>query len=772
MIRQIVKRNGRTVPFDEKKIADAIFKAAKVLGGDNYEMAQDLAHQVVLYLEQQYGEVEPTVEQVQDAVEHTLIENGHSRTAKEYILYRAQRTRVREMNTKLMKIYEDLTFQDAEDNDVKRENANIDGDTPMGTMLKYGSEGAKQFCEMYILDPAYSKAHIDGDIHIHDMDFYTLTTTCCQIDIEKLFRGGFSTGHGFLREPNDIQSYAALGCIAIQSNQNDQHGGQSIPNFDYGMAHGVVKTFRKLYRKNLAKACELLCGMENAEETIKGMMNAIQEETGLYPILADDNGYREEEAKRLGEMMDPALAEHCQQFAHKSAAQETDRSTFQAMEALVHNLNTMHSRAGAQVPFSSINYGTDTSPEGRMVIKNILLATEAGLGNGETAIFPIHIFKVKEGINYNEGEPNYDLFKLACRVSAKRLFPNFSFLDAPFNLQYYKPGDPNTEVAYMGCRTRVMANVHDPSRETTFGRGNLSFTSVNLPRLAIKANHDVDLFFEMLDHEIDLVIDQLMARFRLQASKKVRNYPFLMGQGVWLDSDKLSPDDEVGEVLKHGTLTMGFIGLAECLKALTGYHHGESAESQKLGLEIIGYMRKRMDEESQKTGFNYSLIATPAEGLSGRFVRIDKKRYGIIPGVTDREYYTNSFHIPVYYEINAFDKIRLEAPYHALTNGGHITYVELDGDPSKNLEAFEAVVRCMKEAGVGYGSVNHPVDRDPVCGYTGIIDDVCPRCGRREGEGVSVAHLKRIGAYKNYNADTIGYHGDPHEEADRIPNKV
>ena len=772
MIRQIVKRDGRTVPFDKKKIADAIFKAAKVLGGDNYEMAQDLAHQVVLYLEQQYGEVEPTVEQVQDAVEHTLIENGHSRTAKEYILYRAQRTRVREMNTKLMKIYEDLTFQDAEDNDVKRENANIDGDTPMGTMLKYGSEGAKQFCEMYILDPAYSKAHIDGDIHIHDMDFYTLTTTCCQIDIEKLFRGGFSTGHGFLREPNDIQSYAALGCIAIQSNQNDQHGGQSIPNFDYGMAHGVVKTFRKLYRKNLAKACELLCGMENAEETIKGMMNAIQEETGLYPILADDNGYREEEAKRLGEMMDPALAEHCQQFAHKSAAQETDRSTFQAMEALVHNLNTMHSRAGAQVPFSSINYGTDTSPEGRMVIKNILLATEAGLGNGETAIFPIHIFKVKEGINYNEGEPNYDLFKLACRVSSKRLFPNFSFLDAPFNLQYYKPGDPNTEVAYMGCRTRVMANVHDPSRETTFGRGNLSFTSVNLPRLAIKANHDVDLFFEMLDHEIDLVIDQLMARFRLQASKKVRNYPFLMGQGVWLDSDKLSPDDEVGEVLKHGTLTMGFIGLAECLKALTGYHHGESAESQKLGLEIIGYMRKRMDEESQKTGFNYSLIATPAEGLSGRFVRIDKKRYGIIPGVTDREYYTNSFHIPVYYEINAFDKIRLEAPYHALTNGGHITYVELDGDPSKNLEAFEAVVRCMKEAGVGYGSVNHPVDRDPVCGYTGIIDDVCPRCGRREGEGVSVAHLKRIGAYKNYNADTIGYHGDPHEEADRIPNKV
>ena len=771
-LTKIRKRDGRLAEFNEEKIARAIEKAfnATYKPGRGEE-ARKLADEVLSILEVE-GQAQPDVEHIQDLVERVLMDNGYVQTAKSYILYREERSRAREMNTRLMKTYEDITFSKAKDSDIKRENANIDGDTAMGSMLKFGSEGAKQFYDMFVLNPDHARAHREGDIHIHDLDFLTLTTTCCQIDIKKLFEGGFSTGHGTLREPNDISSYAALCCIAIQSNQNDQHGGQSIPNFDYGMAHGVVKTFRKLYRKNLAKACELLCGMENAEETIKGMMNAIQEETGLYPILADDNGYREEEAKRLGEMMDPALAEHCQQFAHKSAAQETDRSTFQAMEALVHNLNTMHSRAGAQVPFSSINYGTDTSPEGRMVIKNILLATEAGLGNGETAIFPIHIFKVKEGINYNEGEPNYDLFKLACRVSSKRLFPNFSFLDAPFNLQYYKPGDPNTEVAYMGCRTRVMANVHDPSRETTFGRGNLSFTSVNLPRLAIKANHDVDLFFEMLDHEIDLVIDQLMARFRLQASKKVRNYPFLMGQGVWLDSDKLSPDDEVGEVLKHGTLTMGFIGLAECLKALTGYHHGESAESQKLGLEIIGYMRKRMDEESQKTGFNYSLIATPAEGLSGRFVRIDKKRYGIIPGVTDREYYTNSFHIPVYYEINAFDKIRLEAPYHALTNGGHITYVELDGDPSKNLEAFEAVVRCMKEAGVGYGSVNHPVDRDPVCGYTGIIDDVCPRCGRREGEGVSVAHLKRIGAYKNYNADTIGYHGDPHEEADRIPNKV
>ena len=371
------------------------------------------------------------------------------------------------------------------------------------------------------------------------------------------------------------------------------------------------------------------------------------------------------------------------------------------MEAFVHNLNTMHSRAGAQIPFSSINYGLDTTPEGRMVMKNVLLATEAGLGNGETPIFPIHIFKVKDGINYNEGEPNYDLFKLACRVSAKRLFPNFSFIDAPFNLKYYREGEPNTEVAYMGCRTRVMANTYDPAREVVFGRGNLSFTSVNLPRIAIRSHGSVEWFFEDLDRKIDLIIGQLLERFEIQCKKKVRNFPFLMGQGIWLDSDKLGPDDEVREVLKHGTLTLGFIGLAECLKALIGAHHGESREAQNLGLEIVGYMRKRMDEASRQYGLNFSLIATPAEGLSGRFVRMDKKKYGVIPGVTDREYYTNSFHVPVYYDISAFDKIAIEAPYHELTNGGHITYVELDGDPTTNLDAFESVVRAMKGAGVG-----------------------------------------------------------------------
>ena len=570
----------------------------------------------------------------------------------------------------------------------------------------------------------------------------------------------------------DIRSYSALACIAIQSNQNDQHGGQSVPNFDYSMAPGVRKPFRKLFRDNLAKALEVFGEDDNNEVDARALTERVEQETGKWACLAGGNGYDEAMAKALSETLDEKTVAKCMKFARKYADKETRKGTYQAMEALVHNLNTMHSRAGAQIPFSSLNYGTDTSPEGRLVMEQLLLATEAGLGNGETPIFPIHIFKVKEGVNYNEGDPNYDLFKLACRVSAKRMFPNFSFLDAPFNLQYYKPGHPETEVGYMGCRTRVMSNVCDPTREITYGRGNLSFTSVNLPRIAIRSHGDLDWFFEDLDRKIDLVIDQLLDRFRIQCGKRVRNYPFLMGEGVWLDSEKLGPDDEVGEVLKHGTLTLGFIGLAECLKALIGVHHGESDEAQNLGLEIVGHMRQRMDEATEKYHLNFSLIATPAEGLSGRFVKIDREKYGTIPGVTDRDYYTNSFHVPVYYPISAFEKIAREAPYHELTNGGHISYIELDGDPTQNLEAFEAVVRAMKEAGIGYGAINHPIDRDPICGYTGIIGEVCPRCGRREGEGVPLSKLQKLGLYKNYNSTTIGYHGDPAEEADRQPNTL
>ncbi len=774
MITTIRKRDGREVPFNIEKISNAIYKAAQATGGRNYDVSLELAEKVVDYMENCEHLTVPTVEQVQDTVEKVLIENGHARTAKVYIIYRSERSRVREMNTRLMQVYKGLTFVDAKENDIKRENANIDGDTSMGTMLKYGSEGAKQFNELFVLNPEHAKAHREGDIHIHDLDFLTLTTTCCQIDLVKLFDGGFSTGHGFLREPNDIVSYAALACIAIQSNQNDQHGGQSVPNFDYGMSKGVVKTYSKMYRRNLAKALELLGGVENGHDVAKDIAVHIRKEHDLFPVLSDNNGYRKlEETILMQEYHIPAeTVKSAQAFALKRAKIETDSTTYQAMEALVHNLNTMHSRAGAQIPFSSINYGMDTSPEGRMVIKNVLLATEAGLGNGETPVFPIHIFRVKEGVNYNPEDPNYDLFKLACRVSAKRLFPNFSFMDAPFNAKYYVEGNPDTEIAYMGCRTRVMQNYFDPNRQTTGGRGNLSFTSINLPRIALRAHGNIDLFFEDLDRKIDLVIAQLLERFEIQAKKKVRNYPFLMGQGIWIDSEKLGPDDEVREVLKHGTLTAGFIGLAEALKALVGKHHGESVEAQNLGLEIIGHMRKRMNEACEQYGLNFSLIATPAEGLSGRFVRMDKERFGIIEGVTDRSYYTNSFHVPVYYPISAFDKIKIEAPYHELTNGGHITYIEMDGDPTENLEAFESVVRCMKESGIGYGSVNHPVDRDPVCGFNGIINDECPKCGRKESDGQP--DFERIRRITGYLVGTLDRFNDAKraEVEDRVKHSI
>lgn len=745
MVNCIKKRDGRLAQFDINKIADAISKAFEAsTGKKEYSLCLDLAKQTVKEFDTSET-VEPNVEQIQDAVEKVLIKNGFVSTSKSYILYRAERTRIRNMNGRLMKTFEDITYKDATDSDIKRENANIDGNTAMGAMLKYGSEGAKHFNEMYVLKPEFSEAHRNGDIHIHDLDFYTLTTTCCQIDILKLFKDGFSTGHGVLREPNDIASYSSLACIAIQSNQNDQHGGQSIVNFDYGLAPGVKKTYKKRYCQDLSSAIELICGEVTGPEIKKIHKTLIDK--GLWPTLDYNEEYLKAEKEMLLDIgIDESIIEKCQKFARTKAEEETDKATYQAMESLIHNLNTMHSRAGAQTPFSSINYGMDTSTEGRMVVKNVLLVTEVGLGNGETPIFPIQIFRVKDGINFNPGEPNYDLFRLACRVSAKRLFPNFSFQDAPFNLQYYK-GTPETEIAYMGCRTRVIGNVYDPEREISNGRGNLSFTTINLPRIAILAEKNIEWFYEELDRKIDLVFEQLLERFEIQAKKKVNNYPFLMGEGVWIDSEKLNYNDEVREILKHGTLSVGFIGLAECLKALIGVHHGESETAQALGLEIVGHMRRRMDEMSEKTHLNFSLLATPAEGLSGRFVKIDKKKFGIIEGITDKEYYTNSFHIPVYFPISAFKKIQLEAPYHALTNAGHISYVELDGDPAKNVDAFEKVVRYMKTQGIGYGSINHPVDRDPVCGYSGIIGDTCPKCGRTEDEGPKFQRIRRITGY-------------------------
>ena len=738
MIQSIIKRDGRVVLYDQNKIAAAILRSMEASHDGNAADAARVANDVQRDLEGQFHNTSPNIEAIQDSVERQLMNHGFNAAAKAYILYRANRTRAREANTSLMKTIDEITNIDARVSDMKRDNANIDGNTAMGAMLQIGAAGAKAYNEMYLLRPEHAKAYREGDIHIHDFDFYSLTTTCCQIDILKLFHGGFSTGHGYLREPNSIQSYAALAAIAIQSNQNDQHGGQSIPNFDYGMAEGVAKTYRKAFTRRLKEAVEDYLDLPDEDAAIRELIAQAEESTGKTARLESDPAYLQTVASLLCSRyhLDASKADKLVKRAAARAYAKTDRDTQQAMEGFVHNLNTMHSRAGAQTPFSSINYGTDTTPEGRMVIRNILLALNAGLGHGETCIFPIHIFKVKEGVNYNEGDPNYDLFRLSCKVSAKRLFPNYTFLDSPFNLQYYVPGHPETEVATMGCRTRVMGNVYDPTRQIAYSRGNLSFTSINLPRLAIESHGDEQKFYQDLQAMLELVAQQLLDRFEIQASKHTYNFPFLMGQGVWLDSDKLSLQDDLREVLKHGTLSIGFIGLAETLTALYGHHHGEGEEYEKKGLEIIGFMRDFCDRKSQEMKMNFTLLATPAEGLSGRFIRMDQKRYGKIPGITDREYYTNSFHIPVWFPISVYDKIRLEAPYHALCNAGHISYVELDGDTARNVEAFESVVRCMHDFGVGYGSINHPVDRDPICGYVGIIGDVCPRCGRREGEQI------------------------------------
>lgn len=749
MIRFIVKRDGRKVSFNEDKISNAIRKALISAHPDDkstsqYEedLVEKLTRRVVSDIEKQNLE-EPSVENTQDIIEKVLIQEGMASEAKNFILYRQNRTNVRNYNTDLTKIYRDLTSKSTADMDLKRENANIDANAPMGLMLRFGSEGSKDYVRRYVLRPEHSIAHSRGDIHIHDLDFYMLTINCCQIGLKDLFKRGFSTGHGFLREPQSIQSAAALCCIAIQSNQNDMHGGQSIPLFEYDLAPYVAIS----YSKHL---CKVICiCLINDEADVSEIKEYCKELYDKYDTCLSDEVQALIKAKVLEVLKkydtDELDVTKNVDYIMSEAIKLTERETYQAMEALIHNLNSMQSRAGAQVPFSSINYGTGTQPEHRMIMKNVLLATDAGLGGGETPIFPVQIFKVKDGINTKKGDPNYDLFELACKVSAKRLFPNFSFLDAPYNAQYYKPGHPETEVALMGCRTRVVSNYYDKTKEIIPGRGNLSFTTINLPRLAIEAHGSISKFFESLDKMIYMVFDQLMDRFEIIAKKQVLNYPFLMGQGVWVDSDRLNPEDTIEDVIKNGTMSVGFIGLAECLVALIGKHHGESKEAYDLGYKIIKHMRDLTDKHTVDTGLNFSLFSTPAEGLSGRFVKIDKRLYGSIPGVTDREYYTNSFHVPVYYEISAADKIKIEGPFHALCNAGSISYIEMDGDLTKNVEAFKNVILYMKECGVGYGSINHPVDRCPVCNYVGIIGDVCPRCGRKDGEGVSIERLRKLG---------------------------
>lgn len=735
---------------------------------DMLVVADQLADEVVASVEESKN-YNPTVENIQDTVENILIENGHAKTAKEYILYRAERNKIRDMQNSLMKTFEDLTFSDAVDTEVKRENANIDGDSAMGTMLRYGSESAKEFNLLYLVSEEAAKEHAEGSMHIHDLDFLSLTFTCVQTDLEKLFNGGFNTGHGYLREPGGIRSYAALACIAIQSSQNDMHGGQSIPAFDHYMAPGVAKTFVKQIVNVVSDKYDS-DDYENIDEILVTLETGLKKYRKEHRLIMNEGGY-EFTSKLLYDLLGLSKEKAYKKII-KKAIKHADQHTYQAMEAVVSNLNSMHSRAGAQVPFSSLNFATDTSEEGRIVTKNLLLATEDGLGNGETPIFPISIFKLKDGVNLRPGNPNYDLFKLACRVSAKRLFPNFSNLDAPFNLQFYKEGDVNTEISYMGCRTRTISNIYDKNNEIVTGRGNLSFTTINLPRLGILSGKgNVAKFKELLKSKLEIVAKQLLDRYKVQCRKHPKNFPFLMGQGIWLGSDKLGPNDDISEIAKHGSLSIGFIGLAEALVALTGKHHGESEESQKLGIEIITMMRDFCDRKSEEYKMNFGVIATPAEGLSGRFTNIDKKKFGIIPGVTDKDYYTNSMHVPVYYQISAFKKIRIEAPYHALCNAGHIAYIEMDGDPSKNLDAFEKIVLYMHDNGIGYGAINHPVDRDPVCGYTGIIDNECPRCGRKEGEAMTVDMWNKIKGY-THSASTCGTCGDINEELDRVPNLI
>ena len=755
----VVKRNGKKVDFNETKIALAIKKAFDEIIeiNENDEEApkysekdmQKVFHDVLDRIKKEYvGKDKIKIEEIQDLIEQSLQANKYNDVYEGFVEYREKRAQSRaafmddKKTHKFLKTLEGLALNSASEDDTKRENGNIDGNSAMGTMLQFGSNVSKEFTKAYLMKKRFSDAHDEGDIHIHDLDFAAMgTTTCLQIDLAKLFKGGFSTGHGYLREPNDIMSYSALAAIAIQSNQNDQHGGQSIPLFDFYLAPGVLKTYKKQLKMTLQDLLDYsdfasLIPMKSLE-SIVCKLTTIENNIEVFEPIYKDN----ETLKRLIKMsLDKALT-------------KTDRITYQAMEAFVHNLNTMHSRAGAQVPFSSINFGTDTSPEGRMVMKNYLLSVEAGLGHSETPIFPISIFKVKEGVNYNPGDPNYDLFRLSCQVSAKRLFPNFEFIDAPYNLKFYVPGKPETEVATMGCRTRVMANVADPDKQGTIGRGNLSFTTINLVRLGIKhgivgntdrKKADMEGFYQELDEKLELCRDQLLERFEIQCNKRVYNFPFLMGQGNWMDSEKLKPNDKLKKVLKHGTLSVGFIGLAETLVALIGEHHGESAKAQKLGLEIIGHMRAKLDEFCKQYKLNFTCLATPAEGLAGRFTRIDRAIYGKIKGVTDRPYYTNSFHVPVYYNISIAKKIKIEGPYHELTNAGHISYIEVDGDISENIDAFESIIRMMKEANIGYGAINHPVDRDPVCGYVGVIRDVCPGCGRREGDPIPAELLKNL----------------------------
>lgn len=681
MFTKIKKRDDRIVPFQEGKITDAIFAAAKSVGGEDRQTAMELTIEVMKLLKKQFNGTVFSVEDVQDAVEKVLIETGHAKTAKAYILYRAKRSRIREARSELMDAVAEILRE------TNRDNANV-GNSPSAKVLQISEIASKNYYLKRVIPEDEARAHLDGDIYIHDLSWYGKTLTCLQIPLDRLLREGFNNGHGCIRPPKGIKTAAALSAIILQSNQNDMHGGQSFAYFDRDMAPYVEMEYKR-------------------------------QEQRLRDTLA-------EAAVRLNDEKIAAMA-----------LERTEDEVYQAMEGFIYNLNTMHSRAGAQVPFSSINLGTVTGWAGRMIAKNFLLAFEKGLGKGEAPLFPNVIFKIKEGVNFEEGEPNYDLFQLSLRVACRRLQPNFSFQDSSFNTPYR-----DEEVAYMGCRTRVIANVNGPA--TTNKRGNLSFTTINLPRLGIRAKGDLTVFWQYLDEALNLTIKQLHTRYDIQKKLKVRDFPFMMGQKLYLDSEKLQPEDSIAEAIKHGTLSIGFIGLAECLTALTGTHHGASQEAQALGLSIVSYMRRRCDEATKKYSLNYTLLATPAEQLSGRFTKNDLERFGVLPGITDKEWYTNSFHVPVEYEISAMDKIAIEGPYHKYCNAGHISYVEIPSAPNNNLAAFETIIRAMAEADMGYAAVNFPVDICKECGFNGVIEtEVCPKC-KKEG---NISRVRRITGY-------------------------
>ena len=770
----ILKRDGSQQPYDGEKIRSAVdkaFRAAGLIDEEGYALRIESLIQTELC----HRNSQVAVEEIQDRVEAELM-NLAPQVAKKYIIYREWRTVQREKRTTLKRTMDGIVS--IEKNDINLGNANMSAYTPSGQMMTFASEVTKDYAMKYLLSAPFARAHAAGDIHIHDLDYYpTKTATCVQYDLADLFERGFHTKNGSIRTPQNIQSYATLATIVFQTNQNEEHGGQAIPAFDFFMAPGVRKTFIRQLADRLLYAHSLLSGRSFSDEERKAFVEALRD---LEPPLAHTDTASEALAAGL-DGIGCQLPATAVRLALEEAYQRTKRDTHQAMEGFVHNLNTMHSRGGNQVVFSSVNYGTDTSEEGRMVIRELLAATVEGLGQGEVPIFPIQIFKVKEGVNYSEADyakaqadfagalagkytfetPNFDLLLLACKTTSHALFPNFLFLDTPFNQhELWRADDPKRylhEIATMGCRTRVFENVCGP--KTSVGRGNLSFTTMNLPRLAIEASRRAqrelptapveqqqerarELFLESVREMATFIGDQLHERYLYQRSALARQFPFMMGNDVWKGGAALAPQDEVGSVFDSGTLGIGFIGGHNAMMALYGEGHGRSDRSWQTLYDAVQVINEVVREYKQKYHLNYSVLATPAEGLSGRFTRMDRKRYGIIPGVNDLDYYVNSFHVDVREEIGMHDKIRREAPFHAITLGGHISYIELDGEAKKNVSVILKLVKTMKDTGIGYGSINHPVDTCQDCGYRGIIYDKCPVCTSDR-----IARLRRITGY-------------------------